>query len=433
MLTTTNNTNPNKRPRSRLMMMTTTTAPFKSKESFHASGIIINGTSQVTPMTPANNRSTPPKRICLISSGDLQKEHRFRDAAAAAASEERLRSLEKRKVSLVVITMVNLIEECPHDHRFVLSRIMLNFLKARNPALKCLCPSPTNQLLPWSERVCVRSAFRRPDDASHPQDMIFFAQWIPNFVVSVCCQGGLLIRMALMQQRLQDMELCVANLKRRCLCVDDLKSTNRTWSQPMADWMVWAAGDRMVPSGCKEQDIGPKAPWERIFTFAHRYPTRFVNGSTTSSLRRPVVFNELNPLWYLLLKNHGYVTGAPHPYLAPWTVDTACLPGMQILKPDSVGAMNTSLAVQLTTSVNLSPVMFVTMIMRLAKLCECKVNAMRGSLSHRSPIVAELHKAGFQGPLIRAAQEWCHKAIQVKHNEVAAILAMDMPGLIYPS
>ena len=304
---------------------------------------------------------------------------------------------------------------------------MMKYLDARNPVLKCLCMSATPAALPWSERVCVRSPFRRPDDATQPQDMIFFAQWTPNFVVSVCCQGGLLIRMAFMHQCLADVELCVTNLKRRCLCKGDLASTNRSWSQPMVDWMAWAAGQKKMNGGgggCEEQDSGPRAPWERIFPFAHhRSPTR----STA------VVFDELTPLWYLLLKIYGYVTGAPHPYLAPWTVDTSCLPRLQLMNPARVGPLTTSLAVQLTTSVNLSPVMFTNMIMGLAELCRYKMNALRACLSRQCPAVAELYKAGFQKPLVKAAQLWCRKAMQAKHDEVASILATDLPCLIYAS
>lgn len=377
--------NPNKRPRSRLMMMA---APRKSP----AVAIIVTAAS------------APAKRVCLTPIS------------------------KNRKVSapLVVVTMVQVTENCPHDHRFVLSRCLINYLDARDPAIKCLCVVPTNRpLLPWSDRVCVRSSFRRPDDACQPQDMLFLAQWIPNFVVSVCCQGGLLIRMALMQQCLADVELCVTNLKRRCLCKDDLKTINRAWSQPMVDWMSWAASAETqdLIDGCNQQDIGPTAPWEKIFTFAHH--------RAKPGAKRTMVFDELTPLWYFLLKTHGYVTGAPHPYLAPWTVDNACLPRIQVLHPARVGSLNAHLAQQLTTTVKLSPGVFVSLIMGLAELCRVKLDAMRHCLNRLAPLVAELYQAGFQGPLIKAAQLWCRKAMEAKQAEVAAILSKDLPRLIF--
>ena len=107
------------------------------------------------------------------------------------------------------------------------------------------------------------------------------------------------------------------------------------------------------------------------------------------------------------------------------------MPRLQVLNPASVGPMNTSLAVQLTSSVRLSPITFVNLIMELNELCQHKLVAMHACLSRQSPMVAKLYKAGFQGPLIKATQLWCRKAMQVKHHEVASILARDMPRLIY--
>lgn len=282
------------------------------------------------------------------------------------------------------------------DHAYVLSRRLVHHLDERNPALmtvelaqerKTLWKlDPTVELAPftqpcrWLDCVVLRTPAEL-GDRTGSDDLLFLQYLLPGFAQAMRTKGDLVVRLDSMTRCRPAILTCLRSIDHPF--EEGVRHTLDGW---FVRELIYAR-DRSVPSAAK-----------RVFTYSDDD-----HGRAKWSCGVPA--DELRPLWYLVLAEQGYATGAPNPNKCPKLADPACLPDLVVLRPDRIGLYTEGLRAEISDDRLLTPEVFVSMLKRLDHLASVKLQAMRDTLARQAPQLSILIIAGFGPELLQVATQ----------------------------